>query len=71
MRRIRRYGPVVAKSKSQSQEECFPLTDREWVKDRVYGRLAHLVEHNPCKVGVNGSSPLSSTIKEKKNDSQI
>ena len=41
------------------------------VKDRVYGRLAHLVEHNPCKVGVNGSSPLSSTIKEKKNDSQI
>ena len=39
MRRIRRYRPVVVKSKkpiARKTLECFPLTDREWVKDRVY-----------------------------------
>ena len=27
----------------------------------LFGRLAHLAEHNPDKIGVSGSNPLSTT----------
>ena len=31
-------------------------------KERMYGGIAQLVEHLPCKQGVIGSNPITSTI---------
>ena len=32
------------------------------MREHSYGGIAQLVEHLPCKQGVSGSNPLTSTI---------
>ena len=33
-----------------------------FIEKRAYGGIAQLVEHLPCKQGVIGSNPITSTI---------
>lgn len=48
---------------STSSIRCLEWLDMVCPAGSVYGLIAHLVEHELCKLGVAGSSPAGSTRK--------